>query len=1156
MQSQPRPRLSGRNLRLTSSASAGGFGSSANNSGSLFGANKTTGGFGANTGGSLFGNNASNTTSTFGGGGGGGFGASSSTTSFGNNNVNTTPGFSGFGGNKPAFGSNASSGTLFGQGGAGTTGGFGTSTSTGAFGSSGTGTALGQNVPPATGTAETPFNPTEDQDAGSATKSRYQSITMQPPYQKYSFEELRLADYNAGRRYGNGSGQAGAFGNQTFGGFSGNPTSGFGNNTNTNPFGGASSTPSGGLFGGSGGFNSTAPKPAGGLFGQQSSATSTGGLFGTAGATGTSFGQGNTGLGTNTSGGLFGNQQAKPTLFGNQPSTTSSGFSFGPNASTGGGAGGLFGTSNNTNSFGSNSQQQSGGLFSSLNPGQDNQQKTLFNGGGGGFAASNTQNQPGGLFSNTNSNPQGGGLFGSNNTNQSNPQGGLFGNTGSNTAGGLFGTNNQQQNKPSLFTNTNTAGGLFTNQNNQQTQGNSLFTNNNSSGGLFGQNTANKPATSLFGPTNPNQQSGGLFGQANTGSGGMFGASQNNMLNSQQQDGPKHASQLDGSPYTKSSIWTGLPEAASPNPPPLLTPLSASSRLKESSMKPAILRNHFSKFSTPARRTGYGFTYSTYGTPNSAASTPTGGLSTSMYNGNRFTGGSFGRSLHKSLSSSALRPQYQTETVLSPGAFTPGNSRYSSGSIRRLTVDRNLRTELFSNPSYPALPPTPSANAASTSRVNGDAPVEHSSKLKKRVSFDNNVTDGTASTTLNGETGALVRAEPDEIDETLQPRTFNGVSPEKDQTRGRELAAVPEDREPDSVASIMKLPTDAQAKTDPTPGDYYMNPTRAELSKLPRHQQMSFRNFEVGRNNCGHVVFNDPVDLTSINLDDIFDKLVEIRVRSITVYPDPSTKPPRGKGLNVPSTLYIENSWPRSRGKPSSATAGQVYDKHVARLKRMGGTDFVGYDAPSGVWTFRVPHYTRYGLDYDDDEDTENDIEEQDSHLPITEDSLMYTDQDNSEELGEDDTFAFKQKIVPGGFDKNPVVDDDFSDAESLPEDMDERSEVSIAGQYPEPEPPVIFSRIPSTLKPQGSPVQPLLDLDGDWADQLQRTISPRKQNRETLREHQSKVLLDRVYSPIKPQIADKTEFQNSIDLMNSLFGKYQKGGARKQGKKRPNLEV
>ena len=1159
--------------RLTSSTSGTAFNSSTSNPTSLFGPSKPSTGFGSGTttGSSLFGNNnAASTTSGF----GSGFGSNTNSNAFNSNTTPQSSGFGGFGGTKPAFGSGSSGSTLFGQGGAGTTGGFGSNSTP--FGNTGTGTALNQNVPPAPGTADPPFNPTDEQETGSNARTRYQSITMQPPYQKYSFEELRLADYNAGRRFGNGSGQAGAFGSSTFGGFGSNTNTGFGGSGGSNnPFGTSTTTTSNtGFGGGLTGFGNTAAKPAGGLFGQQTSATTSGGLFGTTNNS-SGFGQTNTGtgFGSNTSGGLFGNNatQPKPSLFGNNnTATTSSGFSFGGGTATSGSGGGLFGQNTNSAPFGNaGTQQTSGGLFGGLNNSANNttQNKGLFGNSGTGFGTNTTtQTQTsGGLFGQPAATNTSGGLFGNQNTTQNNTSGGLFGNSNTNTSGGLF-SNQPQQNKPGLFGNAN-SGGLFGNQNATQPQTNSLFNTNATSGGLFGNQTnANKPG--LFGNSlNTSQPSNNLFGTSNTG-GGLFNNSQSSFGNSQQQsqDGPRLASQLEGSPYTKSSIWTGLPESAPSNPPPLLTPLSASSRLKESSMKPAVLRNHFAKFQTPNKsgRTGYGFSYSTYGTPSSTAGSPASGLRSSMYNRDSLSGGSFSRNLHKSFSSSMLRPQYaDAESVVSPGAFTPHVSRYSSGSMRRLTVDRNIRTDLFS-PTYPALPPPSESatnGATSTSPLNGETPSEPN-KLKKRVSFNNEVTNDTNSTTLNGETGALVRTETDD-----ESPTSNGVrdrQPEMEQVRsGRELAVVPEDRETDDIVSNMRLPTDVQAKPDPIPGDYWMKPTRAEMSKMPRSQLQRFSKFEVGRKGCGWVVFDEPVDLTNINMDDVFDKLVEIRLRSITVYPDPGIKPPVGKGLNVPSTLHIENSWPRSRNRPSSATAGPIYDKHVARLKRMPGTSYVGYDAPSGIWTFNVPHYTRYGLDYDDNDedmdetsDLSSSIQEQDTQLPTTEDSLMDTDQEDTELSQDDDTFAFKQRTIPGGFDKRGVIDDVRPGGvvrQNLPSDSED--EIEMAGKFPEPAPPVLFSPRKSYKAP-GTPGKELLDLDGDWADQLQRTISPRKRDRNNLRDLQGKALLDRVYEPIKPQtVTSNVGITNTIDLMNSLFGKYEKDkNGRKQAS--PKFEV
>jgi nuclear pore complex protein Nup98-Nup96 len=77
-------------------------------------------------------------------------------------------------------------------------------------------------------------------------------------------------------------------------------------------------------------------------------------------------------------------------------------------------------------------------------------------------------------------------------------------------------------------------------------------------------------------------------------------------------------------------------------------------------------------------------------------------------------------------------------------------------------------------------------------------------------------------------------------------------------------------------------------------------------------------------------------------------------------------------------------------------------------------------------------------------------------------------------------------------------------------------------------------------FKPFGTPPKPRLNLSGDWTEQLQRTISPRKQNRDALREIQANAFTDRHFlneeSPSEKMASPKKGFTNSIDLMNSLF--------------------
>ena len=1199
-----------------------GFGTTSNTGGSsLFGNKPSSGGlFGASTstpsGGGLFGNNTQSNTGGGFGSSSGGFGSTANNNAFGSNSSGFGSGFSSA--NKPAFGSSSSSTPLFGQGGAGTTTGFG---STGAFGSAGAGTALSnQPVPPSEGTAAVPFSVTTEKEGNG--QNSYHTITFQQPYQKYSLEELRLADYNAGRRFGNGGGQAGAFGASNFGFGAGSTGGGFGASTNSNPFGQNASS-SGGLgsntstaFGASnpgGGLFSNKPA-SGGLFGNQPSGTSSGGsLFGTSNNTTTPsnnpFGAGSSsGFGSsNTGGGLFSSSQnqSKPSLFGNAAtSNNSTGFSFGNNAASNtGSTGGIFGNNNNQQQ-----QQSSGGLFSGTSfGGANNQQKpnSLFSGTGSGTGFGSTSGQAqnsGGLFNTSNNNTTGGSPFPGNQ--QQSSGGGLF-NTSVNTGGGLFSNQNNAANKP---------GGLFsgstfgTNNQQQQPTGGGLFggQNNNanpSGGGLFGA-SSNQPSNSFSFPgSNQNQnkpslwgntssnQSGGMFGGQNNGS-SMFGGSMSQPQQNQQQQEFKHSSLLDPNPYGQSSIWTGLPTPNMENSKPLVTPLVATQKLKESQAKPPPnLRLNQSRYMTPPRRPGtYGFTYSTYGTPNSAASTPGGnGLSNSMYM-SRFSGGSFGRSMGKAASVSNLRSQYTDgESVLTPGAFAPSASRYSSGSIRRLHIDRSIKNDLFTRPPLPALTAPPQAyNGLSSSEpapsTNSlDSGPEPNQKLKKRVSFDRDTTGGQSNSDLNGQTGALVRTEVDDEDSPQQDRGPTKAVNGADQSRGNELASVPEDRESEGLLSKKPATSHPVSLEDPKPGDYWMKPTRAEMKKMSQAQLKHYVGFEVGRHGAGQVRFDEPVDLTNVPLDELFVTIVEIHARSVTVYPDASTKPPPGKGLNVPSTITIENSWPRAKGKPTSVKTGPLFEKHLKRLRNITGTHFIDYDADTGVWIFKVPHYTRYGLDYEDD-DMDDDSElsappDSINQYKTADMSVMEIDSDDESSPG-NDTFSFKQKTVPGGFGRQAMIDDepdhslvrsieqdhDGSDHSAMSEDDASDSDMELAGAYPEPTGPILDFESPSKpiLKPAGfgTPGKAILDLDGDWAEQLQRTISPRKQNREALREAQNKILLDRAYEPIKPKsAAQKKDFRTSLDVMAAIFDKPERrnrGGkaGKAQGQAEPDFEV
>ncbi|KAM3416458.1 hypothetical protein BST61_g8053 [Cercospora zeina] len=1166
----------------TSTASTG-FGANTTSGGGLFGANKPAGGFGSSNTGSIFGGNT-NTAST-------GFGANNNTTS--------------------AFG-----------GGASGSGGFGaTNNSTGGFGGFGAGNTAQTN----NGTAGTPFQAFQEKDTATSQTSHFQSITFQQPYQSKSFEELRVEDYLQGRRYGNSNGQAGSFGTSTgfggslFGGnnntaqtsgsslFGGNTSTanntstgfgGFGanntnNNTSTNTGFGASNTggglfgsqnkPAGGLFGGStttttGGFGSTNNTAGGGLFGANNTSTNTG------------FGANNN---ASSGGGLFGannNAAAKPAFGGfGQPATNTGGFG----STTNNTGGGLFGSNTNT------STTTGGGLFGSNNNNAQ-QNNNPFGGSGntGGLFGSNNQAKPaaGGLFgSNTSTTGTSGGLFGANNTNQQQQQsGGLFGSTNNNnTSGGLFGNNNQ--NKPAtggLFgstpANNSAGGGLFGNNTTNNT-GSSLFgsTNNNNAGGssLFGNN--NKPAGGLFGGTNNNsgnslfggglgnnnnaqQATGGssMFGsgnqQSNTNNNSLFG-SMNQSTNANQQN-QLHAS-LTLSPYGNDQLFSSLGQSSTPvgplatpltgaRPTPAKTPsLLSSSRLNSPMYTP--------RASTMGRTGGYGFSYSTYGTPGSAYSVSLTPQASSLLKPTGSLGSALTSKLAKSMSMNNLRgdtPSRDGDSLLRPAPGSASSRYLNSGSMRKLTIDRNLRTDLFS-------PPT----SSNLQRIESAAD-QQSPGLAKKVSFDNSAAPGARQTDATpNASNALVRTETE--DEEQSPRVTRSQAkannaPEMEQVNSaKSLTDIPEDTEPHRPASApsTKRPAEKTPLQGIHIGAYFTEPRIKDLKNMSRTQLSKLKTFTVGREGIGKIEFRNNgkgIDLTNVDLDKLFDPndieeqegddpkaIIRLKVRSATVYPKESEKPARGQALNVPSRIYLENSWPRSHGgkKAVLAKSGPAYEKHVRRFHNVEGTKFVNYDADTGTWIFDVDHFTTYGIDEDDDDmETMEDVQQDSSELrdppsnlprEYQDDTLQSFESGNNGEV--DDTFEFKlnrskssmrSSHIPGGFEEeasrlisdghdigSPAEDrDDFnmhlrlrrSSATVLAE-SDSEPEQQLPGSFNAEEPKMLRSILKPTAPLTRAFTSPDKFANDTWEEQLQRTMSPRKRDRQALKDMQRQLLRD-----------------------------------------------
>ncbi|KAF4595541.1 nucleoporin SONB [Ophiocordyceps camponoti-floridani] len=1251
------------------SNTGGGFGQSTNTGGGVFG-NATqsgfgspSGGFGSNAGGGFGSKPAFGSSNTA---GGGLFGASNA------NNTTSNSGFGGFGStnnanSSPFGGGNTTGGGLFGNsanktgfGAAANTGSslFGaTNTSSGGgFGGSGFGAASNPAAavgdPP--GTGATPFTAFVEKEPNSTNQSNsFQNILFQDPYRKWSAEELRLADYVQGRRHGNANG-AGAFGvNSGFGG-------GFGSNNNqtTNAFG-TPSNAGGGLFGAgnastnnnaggfgqaaagafgansgnaSGGLFGNSNKPSGGLFGNPTTQQSSG-LFGS--GTGGGFGANNNnntsafGGTANTAGGLFGSSNQA-----NKPQGT--GFSFGnananntTSAFGGSNTGGAFGTANSGNSglFGaSNNQQSSGGLFGNA---QQQQQPNTNSPFGSGFGAQNQSQNPQGLFGNAQQKPASSGLFGAATTTTT-PTNSLFGSANNQQQGtSAFGTNNTAATgglfgapKPSATTslfgapNANQAnstgtglfGALGSNNQAQPTTGSSLFgTANNTQqkpGGLFG-TTNQASGSSLFGGTNNQVQGNSLFGnganQQQTQSSGFGGS----LLGGTQQLGnaPQGltANLNDVSAYGSPSLFAGLSGNEVSNPGPLATPLNSSSKPRRSSILPMykLAPSTASRFATPQKR-GFGFSYSSFGTPGaspagSISSTP-GGLGRSLLG----PGGS--GTLSKSMSTNNLRRSFAAEdSILAPGAFSSSSNGhwYGSTGSKKLVINRDIRSDLFSSPQRDKQ----SVDGAASAR-----------KLSKRVSFDtSNVEDENGTPPRN----ALPASEDTPSSETQDstPRqnrsltAANGMkTPDMEHVKGNELAIVHEE---DHTATPESPDTPSR---DRAPGQYWMNPDKEGFFNMNRMQRQRIAGFSVGRENVGHITFKLPVDISGINIDDICGTIVVLEPRSATVYPNQAKKPPVGRGLNVPATILLEQSWPRGGRQRRSSGDFKRFSRHVERLREIPDTTFESFDESTGTWVFSVEHFTTYGLkdesDYESDEDDEGDL----VMTAPTARSRVVSESSVNPASGGESFSSSHSRDLPGAFDgrmepldgndaakpsffgnssadltSNNVqlsleeYDTHMDDGYDVSEDEDvARSSVGHhraaeqedsspeADQEPRRATPggILRARM-RAMKDSIGPVRLEVPDGDDWMSMLMKTVSPAKRDRQQLREQNetpskrrcvgnpvgldeddevfgTSSMLDRSPSKAGQASAAMTKlamdkgqgFATSIDLMNSLFDK------------------
>lgn len=146
---------------------------------------------------------------------------------------------------------------------------------------------------------------------------------------------------------------------------------------------------------------------------------------------------------------------------------------------------------------------------------------------------------------------------------------------------------------------------------------------------------------------------------------------------------------------------------------------------------------------------------------------------------------------------------------------------------------------------------------------------------------------------------------------------------------------------------------------------YFMEPSLSELATrelIDPGYCSRVKNFTAGRVGYGCVRFIDETDVRWLNLD----KIIKFNRHEIVVYGDEGAKPEVGQGLNKPAevTLIVQIEFSVN----DVAYLRQIESKLKAITERQGA-EFISFDPLYGEWKFVVPHFSRFGLSDDDEDD-------------------------------------------------------------------------------------------------------------------------------------------------------------------------------------------
>jgi nuclear pore complex protein Nup98-Nup96 len=115
----------------------------------------------------------------------------------------------------------------------------------------------------------------------------------------------------------------------------------------------------------------------------------------------------------------------------------------------------------------------------------------------------------------------------------------------------------------------------------------------------------------------------------------------------------------------------------------------------------------------------------------------------------------------------------------------------------------------------------------------------------------------------------------------------------------------------------------------------------------------------------GQVKFLGETDVRRLDLESI----IQFNKCEVLVYMDENKKPAIGQGLNKPAEVTLLNVKYMDKKTGQYHSEVERFEKRLKKKTEEQGAEFISYNGLKGEWKFRVKHFSRYGLDFDSDEE-------------------------------------------------------------------------------------------------------------------------------------------------------------------------------------------